>query len=76
MRVSTIKEAKQRFRELHRYDEGFVGVGVSHRDGCDALRVYVVDSEAPLAQQLTIDGAFDGHPVEVIVSGEVNAYSQ
>ena len=73
--MKTIVEAKQHLRDLYRYEEGFVGVGIGRYEDADALRVYVKDAHFPVAQQFRDQATFEGFPVIVEVTGRVRALS-
>jgi hypothetical protein len=69
----TIAEAKKHLQALYRFEEGFVGVGIGRLGAQDALRVYVVDTHFPIAQQLAREGSFEGFPLIVEISGKIQA---
>lgn len=69
----TIREAKRNLTERYRHEDGFVGVGISHRYNEETLRVYVVDPHAPIVKHLPQDGQFQGFPIEIEVSGKIQA---
>jgi hypothetical protein len=71
--MTTILEAKRHLQNLVRREDGFVGVGVGRRNNQDVLRVYVVDSQSPAARRFSQTRQFEGFPVEVQVSGRVQA---
>ena len=71
--MTTILEAKRHLQNLVRREEGFVGVGVGRRNNQDVLQVYVLDWQSPVAQRFTKSRQFEGFPVEVQVSGRVQA---
>lgn len=71
----TIHEAKQQLSTQYRHEAGFVGVGICRKNHQDALRVYVVDTRFPIAERLARAGYFAGFPVEVEVTGDVQALS-
>ena len=70
----TISQAKKHLTSICWGQEGFVGVGVTRLGNKDALKVYVADRGAPVVQQLSRDGEFEGFPVEIEVSGKVHAF--
>ncbi len=72
--MTTILEAKRHLQNLVRREDGFVGVGVGRKNNQDVLRVYVLDSQSPVAQRFTQSRQFEGFPVEVQVSGRVQAF--
>lgn len=74
--VPTIIEAKKLLQQRYRHEEGFVGVGLGRVGNEDALRVYVTDTHVPLAQQFIRAKRFEGFPIVVEVSGEVQAFTQ
>ena len=73
--MKTIVEAKKHFGARYRSEEGFVGVGIGRIADSDALRVYVEDTDSPIAQKLKSGSTFEGFPVVVEVTGEIRAFS-
>lgn len=72
--MNSIAEAKKHLRDIYKHEEGFVGIGIDkHNNNEDFLCVYVTDSNSPVAQQLKHDGSFEGFPVEIEVSGFIQA---
>ena len=71
----TSSKAKKHFGARYRSKEGFVGVGIGRIADSDALRVYVEDADAPIAQRLKSESTFEGFPVVVEVTGEIRAFS-
>lgn len=71
--MHSIVEAKRHLRDIYKHEEGFVGIGIDKHNNEDVLCVYVTDSNSPVARQLKHDGSFEGFPVEVEVSGLVQA---
>lgn len=71
--MATIREAKKHLGELYRSEDGFVGIHIDRHNNQDVLCVYVTDSSSPFAQLLKRNGEFEGFPVEVQVSGIVQA---
>jgi hypothetical protein len=73
--MATIHEAKKKFGAKYRNEDGFVGVGICHQNGREALRLYVDDARSPVAQRFLREGHFEGFPVEVKVTGKFGALS-
>lgn len=71
--MATIFEAKKLLRDRFRHEEGFAGVSIGRKNGEDTLRVYVVGPDAPIVRRLTQIGRFEGFPVEIVVSGKIQA---
>jgi len=69
----TVKQAKRRFLARYRHEEGLVGVGISQLEDGFMLRVYVVDQQVPIVKELTKEGNFDGFPLEIVISGRIEA---
>ncbi len=74
-RIKAISEAKKHFGARYRSEEGVVGIGIGRIADSDALRVYVEDADAPIAQRLKSESTFEGFPVVVEVTGEIRAFS-
>ncbi|MGK7877552.1 MAG: hypothetical protein AB4426_30900 [Xenococcaceae cyanobacterium] len=72
--MTSIFEAKKHFQDHYRFEEGFVGVGIGRLANRETLRVYVADSQFPLAQRFAREGSFEGFPVQVEVSGKIKAF--
>ena len=73
--MKAISEAKKHFGARYRSEEGFVGIGIGRIADSDALRVYVEDADAPIAQRLKSETTFEGFPVVVKVAGKFRAFS-
>lgn len=71
--MATIAEAKKHLQDRYRLEEGFVGVGIGRLGNREAIRVYVIDTRFPIAQRLTREGKFEGFPVIVEISGNIQA---
>ncbi len=72
--MSTIQQAKKSLANRYRSEEGFVGVGVFKLANREGIRVYVVDDRLPVARQLSSMASFEGFPIQVEVSGTVQAH--
>ena len=69
--MPTILEAKKHFQDRFRSEKGFVGVGLGRRDHEEALRLYVIEPNAPVIQKLPQDRRFEGFPIVIEVSGQI-----
>ena len=54
---------------------GFIGSHLAEHHLKQGDRVYVVDDRLPVAQQLSSMASFEGFPIEVEVSGTVQAHT-